>query len=101
MTDPRNLSQEDRRLFRIVGEVLHYVWDPIGVAGVPQARDEYDNYVPQVFSLLRAGSDKAVISEYLQQISEGRMGLSKLTDQADDAASVLVDWRDHINEIRA
>lgn len=101
MTDPRNLSQEDRRLFRIVGEVLHYVWDPIGVAGVPQARDEYDNYVPQVFGLLRAGSEKSVISEYLQMVSEDRMGLSKLTDRANDTASLLVGWRDHINESHA
>ena len=101
MTDPRSLSQEDRRLFRIVGEVLHYVWDPIGVAGVPLARDEYDAYVPQVFGLLRAGSAESAISDYLQQVSEVRMGLSRLEDRANETASVLVDWRDHVNESHA
>ena len=44
----KQLSPEHQELYGRVGEVLHYLWDPIGVSGVPQARDEYDSYVPQV-----------------------------------------------------
>ena len=29
-------------------EVLHYLWDPIGVAGTVMARDEYTGYVPRL-----------------------------------------------------
>jgi hypothetical protein len=36
-------------LYRRTDEVLHYIWDPIGVAGVPEARDEYDSYLPHAF----------------------------------------------------
>jgi hypothetical protein len=46
------MSPKDDALYQAVGEVMHYIWDPIGVAGVPQARDEYYSYVPQVFGLL-------------------------------------------------
>jgi hypothetical protein len=33
---------DDRDLYRMVDEILHYVWDPIGVAGEARARDEYN-----------------------------------------------------------
>jgi hypothetical protein len=39
-----------------VNEVLHYIWDPIGVRGEPRARDEYDSYAPEVYSLLQSGA---------------------------------------------
>lgn len=35
------LSQADMDLYRAVDEVLHFIWDPIGVRGFPEARDEY------------------------------------------------------------
>ena len=35
-------------LHRRTDEVLHYIWDPIGVSGVPTARDEYSGYVPRL-----------------------------------------------------
>jgi hypothetical protein len=101
MSDHHELGHEERRFYRVVGEVLHYIWDPIGVAGVPQARDEYDGYVPQVFALLRSGAIEAEISEHLQLLSEDRMGMSRLAERANEAASVLVDWRDHFSESHA
>jgi len=38
----QGLGAEDSRLHPAISEVLHYIWDPSGVAGVPEARDEYD-----------------------------------------------------------
>lgn len=98
MTDHHRLNQKDNHLFRVVDEVLHYVWDPIGISGVPQARNEYDSWVPQVFGLLRAGSDAPEIADCLQRISADRMGLAKLEDRASEAAAVLVEWRDYLKE---
>ena len=43
------LEPHDEELYRRVDEVLHYIWDPIGVAGAPMARDEYYAYLPQIF----------------------------------------------------
>ena len=39
----------DAELFSRVDEVVHYVWDPIGVAQEPWARDEYNSYLSQIF----------------------------------------------------
>jgi len=35
-------------------ELLMESWDPIGVAHIPEAADEYDSYVPKVGSLLES-----------------------------------------------
>jgi len=88
------LGPEEKALRRAVGEVLHYVWDPIGVAGVPQARDEYDGYVDHVCTLLWQGAESAVLAEHLVQVADQNMGLSGTEDRADLAARRLVEWLD-------
>jgi hypothetical protein len=35
-----------------IRDVLMREWDPIGVAGVPQAQDEYDGYINEIYGLL-------------------------------------------------
>lgn len=59
-----------------VSEILHYIWDPIGVSGAPQARDEYDSYVPQIVGLLTSGKQEEEIEKYLFWIKNELMGLS-------------------------
>ncbi len=95
------LSPKDQELLRAVGEVLHYVWDPIGVAGAPQARDEYDGYVGPVFTLLRSGATAPEISAHLERIADERMGLPGRKERSDKAAAVLTEWRDHQAEVGA
>ena len=60
-----------------VDELLQYVWDPIGVARVPEARDEYSSYVPTVARLLLEEENKEDIVAYLHKIASEHMGLSE------------------------
>lgn len=92
------LVPHDEELYRRVDEVLHYIWDPIGVAGAPMARDEYDSYLPQIFSMLRSGAVEAELANHLAQISIDRMGLPQNPKRDMDAASVLVDWKETLDE---
>ena len=96
-----SMDAQDQQLLRIVSEVLHYIWDPIQVPGVPQARDEYEGYVGPTYSLLRSGASEAEMSEHLHRIADERMGLPARRQKADDAASVLVDWRDFLSGVGA
>ena len=66
------------RLYNRVDEILHYVWDPIGVAGIPEARDEYDSYLAHVVELLRTGVPAERIAEHLHRIEYEAMGLSRI-----------------------
>jgi len=86
-------TQEDTELYRRVDEVLHYLWDPIGVSGIPLARNEYQSYVPQVFALLNENADTERIAVYLNEVVTKRMGLRENADTTLHVVAVLQDWK--------
>jgi hypothetical protein len=92
------LSKADEELYRRTDEVLHYVWDPIGVSDCTSARDEYGAYFPVVFSLLKSGADETAIAKHLTNIAVHKMGLR--ANEAHDlkVARLLLDWRDRVAE---
>lgn len=92
------LSPKHQELYNAVDEVLHYIWDPIGVSGVPQARDEYYGYLPHVFSLLRNGASEESIAVYLSEVATDRMGLPANPQRDREVVSILADWKDAIDE---
>jgi hypothetical protein len=50
-------------------------WDPIGVADVSEAADEYDTYVGHVGRMLREGKPAGEISGYLRYVRTVLIGL--------------------------
>lgn len=88
-------------LYRATDEVLHYVWDPIGVSDQPYARDEYQAYLPQVFGMLQEGSGAERVADYLTRVSVEKMGLAARSEHDRKVAELLVEWRRVINEREA
>jgi hypothetical protein len=96
-----NLPPHQNELYRRTDEVLHYIWDPIGVAGVPEARDEYDSYLPHVFSLLINNPKAGEIQNYLITIEGNNMGLDvsvRSRNRAKEVEEILTNFRDAIYE---
>ncbi len=89
-------SEKDIERYRRVDEVLHYLWDPIGVSHAPGARDEYYSYLPQVFALLQQGHNEKVIAEYLGQVTSLSMGMDKNDVHDLEIARILLDWKESI-----
>jgi hypothetical protein len=92
------LSPKDAALYQATDEVLHYIWDPIGVRDVPQARDEYHSYLPQVFRMLREGQSAESIAGYLGKVTTETMGLSGKAEADLSAAAILISWKEAIDE---
>lgn len=63
------------RYHRAIKSILLHEWDPIGVADVPEARDEYDSYVPGIYKMLISRRDEKDIFDYLWEIETEHMGL--------------------------
>jgi len=96
-----NLPPDQKELYRRVDEVLHYVWDPIGVAEVPQARDEYYTYLPRVFSLLQSRAPTSEIVDFLVTTQSETMGSGEspgVRSHAEKIAALLEEWRDWIQQ---
>jgi hypothetical protein len=94
----QKLAQKDEELYKRVDEVLHYIWDPIGVSGMPMARDEYYSYLPQVFSLVKDGASADRIAIYLFKVVTERMELRETMENAHKIVKILQDWKEGIDE---
>ncbi|MBL0730733.1 hypothetical protein [Piscinibacter sp. HJYY11] len=91
------LSPADLELYQRTDEVLHSVWDPIGVANAPMARDEYHGYLPQVFRLLKEEASAEEIATYLESIATERMGFNANPQQAREVAKLLLEWKEIVD----
>jgi hypothetical protein len=78
---------ESRRIRAEIRRVLLEVWDPIGVRNVPQAQDEYDGCLYEIFRLLTTGGTDDQIIDYLWKQATEHMGLSR--DKARENTTVV------------
>lgn len=94
----RKLTNQEAELYKRCDEVLHYIWDPIGVSGSPGARDEYHSYLPQVFARVRENAEPGDIARFLTEVETLSMGLRANDEHALEVAEVLLEWREWIWE---
>ena len=78
--------------------MLHYLWDPIGVSEIPEARDEYTSYAGVVFSMLKRGASENEVSKYLTNIRAVHMGMGRPEEsfREDEVAEIVTNWKDKI-----
>ncbi len=70
-----NRQKYDKALHQEINRVLQKEWDPIGVADVPEAQDEYESYVPQIYAMLIRRQPISEIFDYLWWIETEHMEL--------------------------
>lgn len=90
-----------KELYQRIDETLHYIWDPIGVAGAPQARDEYYGYLPKVQETVLKGGTKEDVTQLLNTVATERMGLSlseELIKRTLRAVDTIFEWADYLKE---
>jgi len=92
----KKLSPKDNELYKRVDEVLHYIWDPVGVFDQPYARDEYYSYTATIYSLLKENKDSQEIEDKLFQIGQGQLGLSVSKDKIKRIVELLITYRNII-----
>lgn len=51
-------------------------WDPIGIQGIEEAKDEYNEYASSLCQLLILGKSEGEVFEYLWWLETEHMGLS-------------------------
>lgn len=82
-------DREWRQLCARIRDVLLHEWDPIGVAGIPEAQDEYDSHVGPVFALLKKRSTAAEVFEHLWALERDHMGLAGNREKTQRVAAAL------------
>jgi len=93
----QKLKKDEKELYKRIDEVLHYIWDPIGICGVPEARDEYYSYIPEVFKLSKYKNSEKHIVEYLNKIRSENMGLGSDSKKCIEVAYIITNWSSKLN----
>ena len=95
-TMKNELYQREKELYRRTDEILHYIWDPIGIKDVPQARDEYHAYFPRVFARVLENYSDDEIADYLIKVESEEMGLTTDRKRALEVAKILTETKNWI-----
>jgi hypothetical protein len=79
MSTPKPLidKYESRRIRVQIRHVLLEVWDPIGIRDEPNARDEYDGYIGDLYELLIGNAPDVEINKYLYWVAHDLMGFEE------------------------
>lgn len=80
-----------RALQKKIKDVLLQEWDPIGVREMPEAQDEYDGYVPAIYSMLISRKPLNEVFNYLLWLEAEHMGLTADRQRTQSIAEKLVD----------
>ena len=92
----RKLDLKENELYKRIDEVLHYVWDPIGISDEPWARDEYESRVPQVFSLVVNQATPQAIADHLMEVVRKDMEVTSNERHTMRVAELLLAYREKI-----
>jgi hypothetical protein len=55
----------DATLLHAIHKILLKEWDPLRIRHIPTMRDEYDDYLPNIFKLIQDKSSETEIFDYL------------------------------------
>jgi hypothetical protein len=68
---------ESRSIYAQIRRVLLDVWDPTGIRDEPNAQNEYDMYIGDIFELLKRNASTDEIAKYLHWVAHDRMGFDR------------------------
>ena len=93
-----NASDQEKEYYKRIDEVVHYIWDPIGICDEPNARDEYYGYLPGIHKATMDGCTAETMSHLLQEIVYTKMGLKPNLDRCLRASKAIISWKQRIFE---
>ncbi len=93
-----DLERHQKLLMQRIDEVMHYVWDPIGVSDTPEARNEYSSYVGGILRAVLDGCTKEDIARQLTTIATENMGLRPNKKHDYEVAELILDWARFLKE---
>ncbi len=87
------------RLFHeAIRTALREEWDPIGVRDFPEAKDEYEAYVPQIYKMLIHRQPMHDVFDYLWWLETKHMGLTGDRQATEHFAERLMGIREEIEK---
>lgn len=98
MSDSRMSEHLDRarRYHEGIRGILLREWDPIGVADLAEAQDEYDSYISKIHGMLIRHEPRYNLIDHLWWIETDNMGLAGNRQRTEAIADRLLALRDEL-----
>jgi hypothetical protein len=90
-----------RTFHEAIRQVLLHEWDPIGVRDIPEAEDEYDSYVGQLYGMLLRREPGHVLEDHLWRIETEHMGLCSNRQHTKQIVERLLQIAESLDEQRS
>ena len=84
-----SFENKAKNAHNVIRRILLNDWDPIGIAEITEAQDEYDAYVSGVYRLLARRAPVREIFEYLWWLETDHMGLCGDLQRTEKIAEML------------
>ena len=85
-----HMTEGEKDLYKTVDEILWNDWDPIGVNNIAP-RDEYQSYVPEIFSMLINSKPEKEIADRLYKIETETIGVLGNREHCSTIANKLIE----------
>lgn len=82
-----------------INRALLSEWDPIGVCGIPEAQDEYNSYVPEIYKMLISGKSKPELFAYLWWLETEHMGLTGDRQRTENFSERLLEISNELHRL--
>ncbi|MDE3046643.1 MAG: hypothetical protein KGJ02_08410 [Verrucomicrobiota bacterium] len=69
-------KQTKSSVIKKINRFLLKKWDPIGIKNMPEAKDEYESYSPEIYNIIQHSSSHQALFDYLWNLETEHMGLS-------------------------
>ena len=76
-------------IWKSIDRILLEVWDPLELGGIAPA-DEYQSYVPAVFSLKIGNASLDQIADHLLEVEKSKLGLEGEERRCRNAAMKII-----------
>lgn len=86
-----SLNEDQIELYRDIDKVLWNEWDPMGINEFDEARDEYYEYLTEVFRLKSENVDEETLSKYLYDIETVKMELPGDFENCKRVAQLIIE----------
>jgi len=92
----QKLSEPQLKFYKRIDEILWNDWDPIGINYSEEARDEYQSYLPQVFSMSLKNASSQDIAGYLFEIETNHIEMPGTLERCISIAEKILEEKNKL-----
>ena len=90
------MTKNEKEFYNRIDEILHYIWDPIDISGIPPARDTYKIDVATIYDMFMNKKPAEELVRTLTFMSNKRDGVKPSISRDEKVIKIISEYYYHI-----